>query len=237
VGPSEPQGRESAAGFALSVLLHGLVLCLLLVVGVFGTRGSQGGLEIVPVEVEIEPQSASVQAEPPTAALPRPDAAHSSDAATNGVARLSAPDTDALKAKLDALAKLRQPDVTTPSEENGAAGPDRVAKNDDITSGLEGPFSVKDYIRAQVERRWNPDLAALRNHEVSVPIHVEITSSGVVLKAEIVDTARAADPDYHEIAVSARNAVLLSSPIALPPGHYQDVMDMVLYLDPREALR
>jgi outer membrane biosynthesis protein TonB len=206
-------------------------------VGVFGTRGSQGGLEIVPVEVEIEPQSASVQAEPPTAALPRPDAAHSSDAATNGVARLSAPDTDALKAKLDALAKLRQPDVTTPSEENGAAGPDRVAKNDDITSGLEGPFSVKDYIRAQVERRWNPDLAALRNHEVSVPIHVEITSAGVVLKAEIVDTARAADPDYHEIAVSARNAVLLSSPIALPPGHYQDVMDMVLYLDPREALR
>jgi hypothetical protein len=237
VGPSELQGRESAAGFALSVLLHGLVLCLLLVVGVFGTRGSQGGLEIVPVEVEIEPQSASVQAEPPTAALPRPDAAHSSDAATNGVARLSAPDTDALKAKLDALAKLRQPDVTTPSEENGAAGPDRVAKNDDITSGLEGPFSVKDYIRAQVERRWNPDLAALRNHEVSVPIHVEITSAGVVLKAEIVDTARAADPDYHEIAVSARNAVLLSSPIALPPGHYQDVMDMVLYLDPREALR
>jgi hypothetical protein len=237
VGPSEPQGRESAAGFALSMLLHGLVLCLLLVVGVFGTRGSQGGLEIVPVEVEIEPQSASVQAEPPTAALPRPDAAHSSDAATNGVARLSAPDTDALKAKLDALAKLRQPDVTTPSEENGAAGPDRVAKNDDITSGLEGPFSVKDYIRAQVERRWNPDLAALRNHEVSVPIHVEITSAGVVLKAEIVDTARAADPDYHEIAVSARNAVLLSSPIALPPGHYQDVMDMVLYLDPREALR
>jgi len=31
--------------------------------------------------------------------------------------------------------------------------------------------------------------------------------------------------------------VLLSSPIALPPGHYQEVMDMVLYLDPREALR
>jgi hypothetical protein len=219
------------------VLLHGLALCLLLVVGVFGTEGSQGGLEIVPVEVEIEPRSTSAQAEPPTTALPRPDAARPSVETADGVARSSEPDTDALKTKLEALAKLRQPDVTTPSEENGAAKPDRVAKNDDIASGLEGPFSVKDYIRAQVERRWNPDLAALRNHEVSVPIHVEITSAGVVLKAEIVDTARAADPDYHEIAVSARNAVLLSSPIALPPGHYQDVMDMVLYLDPREALR
>src|SRR6476469_3269624 len=149
----------------------------------------------------------------------------------------SEPAADEWKAKLEALAKLRQPEAVTPSEENGAARPDRVAKNDDIASGLEGPFSVKDYIRAQVERRWNPDLANLRNHEVSVPIHVEITSAGVVLKAEIVDTARAADPDFREIAVSARNAVLLSSPIALPAGHYQEVMDMVLYLNPKDALR
>jgi len=237
VGQSEPQGRESAAGFALSVLLHGLVLCLLLVVGVFGTRGSQGGLEIVPVEVEIAHQNASAPAEPPTGALPQPDAAHASVATADGVARLSAPDIDALKAKLEALAKLRQPEAITPSEENGAARPDRVATNDDITSGLEGPFSVKDYIRAQVERRWNPDPAILRNNAFSVPIHVEITSAGVVLKAEIVDTARAADPDYREVAVSARNAVLLSSPLALPAGHYQDVMDMVLYLNPKDALR
>jgi hypothetical protein len=233
VGPSETQGGERAVGLALSVVLHGIALAFLLVVGVFGTEGSEGGLEIVPVEVEITHQSASAPAEPWTSALPQPDAARPSD----GAARLIAPVTDALKAKLEALAKLRQPDVTTSSEKNGAAGPDRVAKNDDITSGLEGPFSVKDYIRAQVERRWNPDLATLRNSEVSVPIHVEITSAGVVLKAEIVDTARAADPDYREVAVSARNAVLLSSPIALPPGHYQDVMDTVLYLNPKDALR
>ena len=173
----------------------------------------------------------------PTAALPQPEAAHPSDATAHGAARASEPVADELKAKLEALAKLRQPEAVTPSEENGAARPDRVAKNDDIASGLEGPFSVKDYIRAQVERRWNPDLANLRNHEVSVPIHVEITSAGVVLKAEIVDTARAADPDFREIAVSARNAVLLSSPIALPAGHYQAVMDMVLYLNPKDALR
>jgi hypothetical protein len=237
VGPSEKQGGESAVGLALSVVLHGIALAFLLVVGVFGTEGSEGGLEIVPVEVEIAHQSATAPAEPRTAALPQPDAAHPSDATADGAARLSEPDPDALKAKLEALAKLRQPDAVTPSEENGAARPDRVAKNDDITSGLEGPFSVKDYIRAQVERRWNPDQAILRNNAFSVPIHVEITSAGVVLKAEIVDTARAADPDYREIAVSARNAVLLSSPLALPPGRYQDVMDMVLYLNPKEALR
>jgi len=237
VEPSETQGRESAAGLALSVILHGIALCLLLVVGVFGTEGSQGGLEIVPVEVEITNQSASAASEPPTAALPQPEAAHPSDATAHGAARASEPVADELKAKLEALAKLRQPEAVTPSEENGAARPDRVAKNDDIASGLEGPFSVKDYIRAQVERRWNPDLANLRNHEVSVPIHVEITKAGVVRKAEVVDTASADDPRYREVALSARNAVLLSSPISLPPGDYQDLMDMVLYLNPKDALR
>jgi hypothetical protein len=30
--------------------------------------------------------------------------------------------------------------------------------------------------------------------------------------------------------------VLLSSPIALPAGHYQGVMDMVLYLNLKDAL-
>ena len=145
--------------------------------------------------------------------------------------------TDELQAKLEALAKLREPEAVTPSKENGAVRPESVASGDDIVSGPQGPFSVKDYIRAQIERRWNFDLAALGPKQVSVPIHVEITKAGVVRKAEVVDTASADDPLYREVALSARNAVLLSSPISLPPGDYQDVMDMVLYLNPRDALR
>jgi hypothetical protein len=90
VGPSETQGRESAAGLALS--LHGIALCLLFLVGIYDTQGSQGGLEIVPVEVEIAPQSASAQAEPPTSALPQPDAAHPLDATAHGVTGSSEPD-------------------------------------------------------------------------------------------------------------------------------------------------
>jgi hypothetical protein len=56
-------------------------------------------------------------------------------------------------------------------------------------------------------------------------------------RSDIVDSPRANDPMYREVAVSARNAVLLSSPISLPAGHYDHVMDMVLYLNPRDALR
>ena len=135
------------------------------------------------------------------------------------------------------LAKLRQPDSVTPNVENGAAGPDRTAAKDDVASGLEGPFSVKDYIRAQVERRWNFNLATLGNSEFAVPIHVVITSAGVVLRPKSSTQCAPSDPAYREIAVSARNAVLLSSPLALPAGHYQDVMDMVLNLNPRDTLR
>ena len=112
-----------------------------------------------------------------------------------------------------------------------------MATNDDITSGRQGPFSVKDYVRAQVERRWNFDLANLGSNDFAVPIHVEITNAGVVLKADIVNSPRTNDPMYREVAVSARNAVLLSSPISLPGGHYDHVMDMVLDLNPRDALR
>ncbi|MGA7373186.1 MAG: hypothetical protein WBW37_11310 [Methyloceanibacter sp.] len=112
-----------------------------------------------------------------------------------------------------------------------------MATTDDIASGQEGPFSVKDYIRAQVERRWNFDLATIGSGDFSVPIHVEMTSEGVVLKAEIVDSGRTNDVAYREVAVSARNAVLLSSPLSLPAGHYPGLMDMVLFLNPRDVLR
>ena len=139
------------------------------------------------------------------------------------------PRTDALESKLQALAELRQPDNTQSISR-------LLAANSAGLSGRPGR-GLEDLIRAQIERRWNLDLAALGSGDFSVPIHVEMTSKGVVLKAEIVDSGRTNDPAYREVAVSARNAVLLSSPLSLPAGHYQGLMDMVLFLNPRDALR
>lgn len=50
--PERPSGNE-ALGFLFSAILHGVVLLLVLVVGIFGSEGSEGGLQIVPVEVEL----------------------------------------------------------------------------------------------------------------------------------------------------------------------------------------
>ncbi|MGB6438877.1 MAG: hypothetical protein WBE89_06040 [Methyloceanibacter sp.] len=236
--PERPSGNE-ALGFLFSAILHGVVLLLVLVVGIFGSEGSEGGLQIVPVEVELIQQSQPAPSAQRVADLPKADVAQPpSDPAREAVAPTPQPSrTDALQAKLEALAKLRQPDTVAPNEENGATRPDKVATTDDIASGQEGPFSVKDYIRAQVERRWNFDLATIGSGDFSVPIHVEMTSEGVVLKAEIVDSGRTNDVAYREVAVSARNAVLLSSPLSLPAGHYPGLMDMVLFLNPRDVLR
>jgi hypothetical protein len=54
--PERPNGNE-ALGLLFSAILHGVVLLLVLVVAIFGSEGSEGGLEIVPVEVELIQQS------------------------------------------------------------------------------------------------------------------------------------------------------------------------------------
>jgi hypothetical protein len=240
----EPSGNEiqdpaRAAGLTFSVFLHGLALFWLLVVGPYGTQGSRGGLHIVPIEVELIGEDSTPSTQQRSAAVPQQDAAQRpSDPAPDGTAPPTRPPVaDALETKLQALAELRQPNTDTPNDVNGSGRPDRVATTEDLASGGAGLLSVKDFIRAQVERRWNLDLAFLGDHQFSVPIHVQISSGGTVIKAEIMDTARSNDPAYREVAVSARNAVLLSSPLSLPPGHYQEVMEMVLYLNPRDALR
>ena len=231
VGPRAAGSPYRAAGFAGSAILHGVVLFLLLAMAEHGMQTARGGLLYVPVEIATP--SPELRAGQKTTVPPPQDIAH--DPAANsqqGAAGQS--ETAELDAKLQTLAKLRQPDDAT---ELGTSTSRTAAINDDAMPGQQALYNVRDLIRAQVERRWNFDLAALGDNHFSVPIRVEITSDGVVTKAEIVDNARSADPVYHEVAVSARNAVLLASPFALPPGHYQGVLDLVLNLDPRDALR
>jgi hypothetical protein len=91
-------------------------------------------------------------------------------------------------------------------------------------------------VRAQVERHWNPDAVALGARNFTILIHVVMKSDGTIIKAELVDKSLA-DPEYHYLALSARNAVLLSSPISLPVGRYEKIIDVTLNLNPRDAMR
>ena len=128
-----------------------------------------------------------------------------------------------------ALAKLRQP----PSNLKIADG--QGVSNVDAANGAPGDralYSVKDYVRAQVERRWSLNLAKLAGRNFTIPIRVVMKRDGTIVSAEIVEEARTkTDAPYRDIALSARNAVILSSPIALPPGDLP--ADHALHAGPR----
>ena len=62
-------------------------------------------------------------------------------------------------------------------------------------------------------------------------------ADGAVTQVDILDDARyTTDALYHDVALRARNAVLLSSPFTLPQGD-DDVTDVTLLLNPRDTFR
>jgi hypothetical protein len=235
-----------------SLVLHVAVLSLLLYqVGVPPVL-----LSIIPVEVvELAEQTTSqsppnataaapgagssqrlASVAPPRAAPapPRPQPAPAAPAAPPSTEQ-PAPDAlpptpqDALQSQLDALAKLRIPNGSgTASQPSGSNAP----------AGAETGYRVEDLIRAQVQRRWNLRLDELGERELIVTIHVVLEPDGTVAKAEIVETPRSkGDEGYRSIAISARNAVLLSSPLTLPRGMTAEMRDMMISFNTRDTLR
>lgn len=142
------------------------------------------------------------------------------------------PPPDTLEIRLRELAKLRQPDSTLPHLDNGTA--DAAAANGDPAAGAG--YRVRDFLRAQIERRWSLDLGRARN--VVVLIHVVVARDGRVTHADIVDRAHYAnDAAWRAIALSARNAVLLSSPLNLPAGYRAAPIDTTIALSSRDVVR
>ncbi len=81
-------------------------------------------------------------------------------------------------------------------------------------------------------------MAAIHGRDISVALRMRITRAGLVTGADVLNKREAGvDPVFDEAARSARNAALLSSPLALPPAHYPETMDVILTLNTRDALR
>jgi len=160
----------------------------------------------------------------PTPSLPITVPNPTPAAPEKGVEPVPLPPKDALQSRLEAFAKLSLPGSDTIS----AAGKG-------LAQGPSG-YDVKDYIRAQVEHHWSLDLDAIEDRKMTVAIHVVLTPDGVVRKAEIVNNQRA-DAEYRWLAISARNAAMLASPVTLPSGIPASDLDLVLNLSPTDALK
>jgi hypothetical protein len=146
---------------------------------------------------------------------------------------------DPLAARLEMLAQLRQPAPPMPSDprqQEGTGASNVTATSANAARARDASYSVKDFIRAQIERHWNLDGARLKSSDWVVAIHIVLSPDGTVTSAEIVDDPRLrSDSAYHDFALSARNAVLLSSPLTVPPGEYDIARDIVLDFNSKQV--
>lgn len=235
--------RKNGAGLAVSLSLHGLLAFLMLVVIAHRTMvppPASQPIPFVPVDLirlgdETRSPPAELKAPVPQQKAGRPqDAAVPKNAAVSPAGRKTAP-VDALEAKLKNLARQKQPD--TPLKLEVGQG----ISNVDAANGPPGDsamYAVRDYVLAQVLRRWTLNLSRAAGRPLVIGIAVVMKRDGTIAAADIIEQSRAkTDALYRDIAIGARNAVLLSSPIALPPGDYPKEMRFTLKLDTRAVLR
>jgi len=229
--------RKNAPGLAVSALLHGIALLLILFFIRNPAQVTRTVGNVMPVDlVRLGPQTESPPAPkrslvPQQASPPRGESSSLAPAGTSQDQKKPLPE-DAFDAKLHALSQLRQPDAKLQPLENTGSDADTASN----ASGGNASYSLKDFVRAQILRHWNLDYSILGERHFAIPLRVEMTSLGVIDKVEIVDTAAyKTDAIYHEVALSAKNAAILSSPIPLPPGNYAAVSIFVLTLDPRDT--
>jgi hypothetical protein len=224
-------------------VLHLLALLIVLVVFMKTAQQPSVPLRVVPIDLVVR-LGDTTTAPPAARTLPVPVSrilsSHRREEANptpyEGVSRTGRKPVpiDNLDAKLRALSRLKMPERTLPAL-------DIVGEADaDASAGAPGDalYSLRDFVRAQVERRWNLNFGKLGKRKFSIALRVAMKKDGTIEKAEIIDRARyATDAVFRSIALSARNALLLSSPIPLPAGAYDDEMNFTLDLNPRDMAK
>lgn len=222
------QLREQWGGIAFSVLLHG-VLVLALIWYLAGRPSLEETVfRALPVDLVIGGTMGQGSAAPPArmqVTRPQADSAPVQSGTRPNSVRMP---VDPMTARLQALAQLRGADTALASADAGSGG----------AGGGDGNYALKDFIRAQILRRWLPDLGVAGARNLPVVVEVRLLRSGVIEDVRIVDQVRFHnDGAFRNMALSARNAALLASPIQLPPGRYDRVTVLNIDLDPKAALR
>lgn len=222
------QIREQWSGIAISALLHGA-----LVLGLIWYLANRPGLEetafrALPVDLVIGGTMGQGSAAPPARMQVTRPQADTAPVRTGVRPDSTRAPVDPMTARLHALAQLRGADTALPNADAGGSG----------AGGGDGNYALKDFIRAQILRRWLPDLSIAGARNLPVVVEVRLLRSGVIDDVRIVDQARFHnDGAFRNMALSARNAALLASPIQLPPGRYDRVTVLNIDLDPKAVLR
>jgi hypothetical protein len=218
--------QENRAGLTGSVLLHLFFVLITLWWGLSHPVMRQPPLKAMLVDlvarpIEVPGPSGGTHAilHAPLPAAPK----------TEGVKpKAVTPPPDEMEARITQMAQLAAPDTALPAADNGAGSGE----------GSGGGYALADFVRAQILRRWWPQLDSEAKRGTPVALRLKLSRAGVISDVEIVDQVRYVnDKLFRNMAISARNAAELASPISLPPGHYDAVMNIAITLDPKAVLR
>ena len=224
---------KNGPGALLSLLLHGLLLLLALWYVAHRPSISETQMRALPVELVIGgtlgQEASTAPATQLQVARPHPE----STPVPQGVRPNATKDLDdELSTKLRAMAQLKTPDAALPNADNTAA-----PGSSGDGSG-EGNYALKDFIRAQILRRWLPDLSIPGARDMPVQLRVRLLKSGMIDDVVIVDQKRFhLDKVFRDMALSARDAALLASPIQIPGVKYEKTQTLTINLDPKAVLR
>ncbi len=232
--------REDGGGVALSLLLHGLLL--LAALWYLAQRPSlrETQFRTLPVELVLGGAMGQGATAAPAARLqvarPHPESAPVPEGTSP---KGTKEPEDELSAKLRGLAQLKSADTALPNADNSTPSHDTGDGSGGGGDGAgEGNYALKDFIRAQILRRWLPDLSIAGARNLPVLVRVRLLSSGAIADVVIVDAARMhTDAAFRDMALSARDAALLASPIQLPGGRYPKAQTLTISLDPKGVLR
>jgi outer membrane biosynthesis protein TonB len=230
---AEKLRREGGPGVLLSVLLHGLLLLAVLWYVQSRPALMETSFRALPVELVIGGSMEQRASSAPAARLQRAPAHPESAPRPEGVSpKGTQQPEDELSAKLRALAQLKSADSPLPNADvstmPGGAG----------SGDGEGNYALKDYIRAQILRRWLPDLSIAGARNMPVGLRLRLLKTGEIDEVTILDQARMhTDAIFHDMALSARNAALLASPIQIPGVRFDKTQVLTITLDPKAVLR
>lgn len=217
--------RRRALPLALSLALH--LLLLLLALGYLARRQVLPPARFLTVPVEIFTAiSHHPGAGSGTPAPHRPARAAAKRAAAKPVTKPVAPPEDPLTLRLRELARLGQ---------GGTAALPGPGSGTGNGTG-DGGYTLKDFVRAQILRRWLPDLSGSAA-AMPVTLRLRLSARGVIDQVVILDQARMkTDPVFFTVALAARDAAILSSPLHLPRGDWPPLQTLTITLDPQAAL-
>jgi hypothetical protein len=230
---AEKLRKDGGAGVLLSALLHGAALLLALWYLRERPNLPETRFQALPVELVVGGSMGQGASTAPAARLqvarPHPESAPQAEGVSPQGTRQP---EDELSAKLRALAQLKSADTalpdadvsTMPGRGNGGEG--------------EGNYALKDFIRAQILRRWLPDLSIPGGRAMPVSLRIRLLKTGVIDEVTVVDQARVRnDAAFHDMALSARDAALLASPIQIPGMRLEHDQTLTIVLEPRAVLR